>query len=85
MAKLRLRRNSVNHVVTKWHVTLGGMHAVEDYRVRFLGRGLWRVTEGDGYWCNMGTSQLQRFFNGWVSDDPTRYEEVFYTVGARVY
>ncbi len=81
MAKLRLRlRRTGTNVVVKWHVTLGGMRAVEDYRVRFLGRGLWCVTENDGYWCNMGTSRLQKFFRGWEDDDPSHYEEIFYTI-----
>ena len=77
---IKFRRNGTNEVV-EWHATLGCMHSTEEYSVRFLGRGLWHVVrKSDDYWWNFSTSKLQRFFRGWVSDDPTRYEEYFYTV-----
>ena len=77
---IKLNHNGTS-VVVEWHATIGGMHSTEEYRVRFMGRGLWHVVrKSDGYWWNISTSKLQRFFRGWVSDDPTRYEEYFYTV-----
>ena len=69
------------NVIVEWHATIGGMHSTDEYRVRFMGRGRWLVVrEDDGYRWNLSTSKLQRFFSGWWSDDPTRYEEIFYTV-----
>ena len=77
---IKFKHNGTS-VVTEWHATIGGMHSTEEYSVRFLGRGLWHVVrKSDGYWWNLSTSKLQRFFSGWWSDDPNHYEEIFYTV-----
>ena len=78
---IKLRRNGSNTVV-EWYATIGGMHSTDEYLVRFLGRGFWHVVRKcDGYWWNLSTSKLQRFFRGWVSDDDSYYEKgVFYTV-----
>ena len=77
---MKLRHNGTN-VIVQWHATIGGMHSTDEYCVKFMGRGLWHVVrKDDGYWWNLSTSALQRFFRDWVSDDPAVYEEVFYTV-----
>ena len=80
---IKLNHNGTS-VIVEWHATrFGGMNATDTYRVRFLGRGLWRVIrEDDGYRWTLSTSALQRFFRGYVNSSLYEgpYEEVSYTV-----
>ncbi len=80
---IKLKHNGVNYV-TEWHVTrFGGMDVTDTYRVRNLGRGLWRVVrEDDGYEWTMSTSKLQKFFHRYVLESLYEgpYEAVSYTV-----
>lgn len=52
--------------------------AVEEYRVRSLGRGLWSVEDEDGYRRVLRTAALQRFFR------PRCYEDGYYSSGEPV-
>ena len=70
-------------IVTEWHATRSSMNVTDTYRVRFLGRGRWRVVrEDDGYRWTLSTSRLQRFFKDTVLESLYEgpYEEVSYTV-----
>jgi len=79
---IKLRHNGVN-LVTEWHATRSSMNAVDEYRVRFLGRGRWSaVREDDGYTWILSTSKIQRFFREYVLESLYEgpYEEISYTV-----
>ena len=52
--------------------------AVEEFRVRSLGRGRWYVEREDGFHTVMRTSRLQRFFR------PEVYEDGYYSSGEPV-
>ena len=52
--------------------------AVEEFRVRSLGRGRWRVECEDGYHWVARTAELQRYFR------PHRYEDGYYSSGEPV-
>ena len=79
---IKLRHNGAQRVI-EWHATRSNMNSTDEYSVRFLGRGLWHVVrENDGYWWNLSTSRLQRFFKDYVLESLYEgpCEEVFYTV-----
>ena len=52
--------------------------AVEEFRVRSLGRGRWYVEREDGYHRVLRTAELQRFFR------PEVYEDGYYSSGEPV-
>ena len=69
-------RNSVVTVCT-YHEdgsTVSGP-ADEEFRVRSLGRGRWRVEREDGYHWVARTAELQRYFR------PHRYEDGYHSSG----
>ena len=53
--------------------------ADEEFLVRSLGRGRWRVECEDGYHWVARTAELQRYFR------PHRYEDGYYSSGEPVY
>ena len=53
--------------------------ADEEFRVRSLGRGRWRVECEDGYHWVARTAELQRYFR------PHRYEDGYYSSGEAIY
>jgi len=52
--------------------------AVEEFRVRSLGRGRWIVEDEDGYRRVLRTSSLERYFR------PRVYEDGYYSSGEPV-
>ena len=53
--------------------------AVEEFRIRALGRGRWYVEREDGYHWVARTAALQRFFR------PEEYADGYYSSGEPVY